>query len=354
MKEDMVAIGKALVISSGLKYKKFSLPVETRWNSLYHLLVTLLRFKDLLTPYYNNVCAPALMLTDQDYILINCVSLLEIFKEATEKFSGVHYPTSTMFLPLLFNMFFKFIEFRTDAVMSAFVSSMEDKILKYWETIPIVHGLATLFDPSQSQGGLDIFFEYYANFLDKNADDQKKSIMHSLQDLFDFYANEQGGSSKQLEPEEVSKEKSKMGAINFFQSLKRQKLKGKSVTTISSNEIQIYLSQYFQTPENFDVLEWWKVNSQLYPILGSIARDVLPVQCSSVASESAFSTCGRIIGDQRTNLNQKRLACSHVYKIGLRRKKKNRTARAIDEFATSSSKEDQEYSKYILVNRDEL
>ncbi|KZV33945.1 zinc finger BED domain-containing protein RICESLEEPER 1-like, partial [Dorcoceras hygrometricum] len=54
---------------------------------------------------------------------------------------------------------------------------------------------------------------------------------------------------------------------------------------------------------NFDILEWWKVNSQLYPILATTARDILPVQASSVAFESPFSMWGRIIGDQRTNLN---------------------------------------------------
>ncbi|KZV13783.1 zinc finger BED domain-containing protein RICESLEEPER 1-like, partial [Dorcoceras hygrometricum] len=225
------------------------------------------------------------------------------FKEATEKFSGIHYPTAPMFLPLIFNIFFKIIEFRENPHLHFFVSSMEDNFFKYWETIPLVHGLAALLDPSQGQVAFDIFFDYYAKFLGKNVDDQKKSIMHSLQELFDLYANEQSTPSKQPEPEERSTQQGKMGALGFYQNFKRQKFKGLSVTRLNSNEIQLYLSQYFETPENFDVLEYWKVNSQLYPILATIARDILPVQASSVASESAFSMCGRIIGDQRTNLN---------------------------------------------------
>ncbi|KZV23085.1 hypothetical protein F511_25619 [Dorcoceras hygrometricum] len=295
---------KQLCISSGVTFKKFPQPIETRWNSLYHLLSTLLRFKDLVTPFYNNIAAEALLLTESDWdVLTQCVSLLEIFKEATEKFSGIHYPTAPMFLPLIFNMFFKIIEFRENPHLHFFVSSMEDKFFKYWETIPLVHGLAALLDPSQGQVSFDIFFDYYAKFLGKNVDDQKKSIMHSLQELFDLYANEQSTPSKQPEPEERSTQQGKMGALGFYQNFKRQKFKGLSVTRLNSNEIQLYLSQYFETPENFDVLEYWKVNSQLYPILATIARDILPVQASSVASESAFSMCGRIIGDQRTNLN---------------------------------------------------
>ncbi|KZV52807.1 zinc finger BED domain-containing protein RICESLEEPER 2-like [Dorcoceras hygrometricum] len=284
---------KQLCISSGVRFKKFPQPIETRWKSLYHLLSTLLRFKDLVTPFYNNIAAEAVLLTESDWdVLTQCVSLLKIFKEAIEKFSGIHYPTAPMFLSLIFNMFFKIIEFRENPHLHFFVSSMEDKFFKYWETIPLVHGLAALLDPSQGQVAFDIFFDYYAKFLGKNVDAQKKSIMHSLQQLFNLCANEQSTPRKQPEPEERSTQQGKMGALGFYRNFKRQNFKGKSVTRLNSNEIQLYLSQYFETLENFDVLEWWKVNSQLYLILATIARDILHVQASSVASESAFSMCG--------------------------------------------------------------
>jgi hypothetical protein len=40
-----------------------------------------------------------------------------------------------------------------------------------------------------------------------------------------------------------------------------------------------------------------------YPILSRMARDVLAAPASTVASESAFSTSGRIINDHRTRLS---------------------------------------------------
>ncbi|CAH9074145.1 unnamed protein product, partial [Cuscuta epithymum] len=52
----------------------------------------------------------------------------------------------------------------------------------------------------------------------------------------------------------------------------------------------------------FDVLGWWKSASVKYPILALIAKDVLVVQVSTVASESAFSTGGRIIDSFRSSL----------------------------------------------------
>ncbi|KAF3660556.1 hypothetical protein FXO38_12116 [Capsicum annuum] len=47
--------------------------------------------------------------------------------------------------------------------------------------------------------------------------------------------------------------------------------------------------------EDFDILNWWKVNSPRFTILSLLARDVLTIPMSSVASECAFSTGGRIL-----------------------------------------------------------
>lgn len=53
----------------------------------------------------------------------------------------------------------------------------------------------------------------------------------------------------------------------------------------------------------FDILSWWKYNGSLYPILSKVARDVLSIHVSTVASESAFSTGGRVVDPHRSSLN---------------------------------------------------
>jgi hypothetical protein len=42
--------------------------------------------------------------------------------------------------------------------------------------------------------------------------------------------------------------------------------------------------------KEFDILMWWMANATKYPILVCIAKDLLAIPASSVASESAFST----------------------------------------------------------------
>ena len=64
----------------------------------------------------------------------------------------------------------------------------------------------------------------------------------------------------------------------------------------SEPELSRYLAdKHERITKEFDILEYWKVNSNKYPILSLLAKDVLAVPASTVPSESAFSTGGRII-----------------------------------------------------------
>ena len=55
--------------------------------------------------------------------------------------------------------------------------------------------------------------------------------------------------------------------------------------------------------ENFDILMWWKINSSRYRVFSQIARDVLAILVSTVASESAFSTGGRVLDSLCSSLS---------------------------------------------------
>jgi hypothetical protein len=72
-----------------------------------------------------------------------------------------------------------------------------------------------------------------------------------------------------------------------------------------NNELDKYLAENCEGRKdvNFDVLLWWKTNSSRYQVLSKMARDVLAVPVSTVASESAFSTGGRILDPFRSSLS---------------------------------------------------
>jgi hypothetical protein len=72
----------------------------------------------------------------------------------------------------------------------------------------------------------------------------------------------------------------------------------------NDSELSRYLADKREMrSKEFDILSYWKVNSNKYPILSLMAKDVLAVPASTVPSESAFSTGGRIIDPLRCSLS---------------------------------------------------
>ena len=70
--------------------------------------------------------------------------------------------------------------------------------------------------------------------------------------------------------------------------------------------MEIYLSEAIvEDDATFDILRWWKLNSERFHILLCMARDVLAVLISTVASESPFSTGGRVLDVFRSSLTPK-------------------------------------------------
>lgn len=53
----------------------------------------------------------------------------------------------------------------------------------------------------------------------------------------------------------------------------------------------------------FEILSWWKLNAPKYPTLAKMARDVLAIPVTSVASESMFSAGGRVLTTHRASLD---------------------------------------------------
>ena len=90
-----------------------------------------------------------------------------------------------------------------------------------------------------------------------------------------------------------------------------------SNAVLSDHEFDRYLldrNEKVEVGQDFDILNWWKLNGVKYPVLALIANEVLAIPVSTVASESAFSTGGRIVNSYRTSLTPlmvERLICTH-------------------------------------------
>ncbi|CAN0875214.1 Putative AC9 transposase [Linum grandiflorum] len=84
-----------------------------------------------------------------------------------------------------------------------------------------------------------------------------------------------------------------------------QSQRKRSRTSSVTSELDTYLNEdILPRTSDFDILMWWKINDPKYPILQEIARDILVVPITSVASESAFSSGGRLLDPHRSILHE--------------------------------------------------
>ena len=135
-------------------------------------------------------------------------------------------------------------------------------------------------------------------------------VSKTMTDLFDYYKETSGvdsGRSKisgetQEQNEECDTDES---AQAYLRRRYKRKRVEESVGEASKSELERYLESDDKVDDdkNFDILGWWKVNSSKYPILAMMAKDILAIPVSTVASESAFSTGGRILDAFRSSLS---------------------------------------------------
>ena len=135
--------------------------------------------------------------------------------------------------------------------------------------------------------------------------------------LFEYYVKKSPKSSLHVpysptSSDNSSSKSSVSGCGNFVNRgrlrTKQQFEKHKEVSGSSSNksELERYLAEDIELDsDDFDILMWWKVNEPRFPILAEMVRDVLAIPISSVASECAFSTGGRVLDPFRSSLTPK-------------------------------------------------
>ncbi|CAH9145513.1 unnamed protein product [Cuscuta epithymum] len=84
--------------------------------------------------------------------------------------------------------------------------------------------------------------------------------------------------------------------------VKRLKGSGEFVTS----EFDRYLNEQLgEEEDDMDALSWWAINGHRFPIVSRMARDILAIPLSTVASESAFSAGGRHLDPFRSSLTPK-------------------------------------------------
>ncbi|KAL5560120.1 hypothetical protein UlMin_036331 [Ulmus minor] len=234
------------------------------------------------------------------------VNFLQSFYDVTLKFSATKSVSINCFYNEICELHNQINELsgNDDNLLSKMVSNMKLKFDKYWgnpENINLLMFLAIVLDPRYKMGYVKFSLQYFYDV--QTVASVTLLIEHTLNRLYAVY----GGGFKPMSDESSKLHES--ASSNQRRTFLSNFIKHQEEHSVleSCNEVEKYLGDENVNPltPSFDILLWWKVNSTKYNILAMIARDVLVVPVSSVASEQAFSTDGRILDPYRSSLNPK-------------------------------------------------
>ncbi|KAG8482803.1 hypothetical protein CXB51_024369 [Gossypium anomalum] len=295
------------------------LDVPTRWNSTYMMLKVAEKYERAFKSYVRDDHNFFLDLntgdgvpTFDDWKLVRkVIKVLELFYHLTLNVSGSLHVTSHSLFEVLTDVHCLFDGWQDcgDLEIISMTSKMRDKYNKYWgegNKINMLVYLTVIFYPRCKMS----FLDFGVNLLFPNiANDIMKMIDKELHCLFNEYSFNAGRI--QLFEYRSSSSTNLCSSMEIDQSeiktgLAKQKYlkKKKQVGFESKFELDRYLGEdkEVKNSSSFDLLLWWKMNSLRFPILAQMARDILAIPISTVASKSAFSTGGRVLDSFRSSL----------------------------------------------------
>lgn len=194
------------------------------------------------------------------------------------------------------------------------------QILECMKTVNRMLILATVFDPRKNMQFAKLCFEKFY----ENESLESKAMLESVGDLLRSMLKEYNtrfrgstgqasqsnhASSSQPPPETQDQGTDRMELVVEDFGYERMNCVYKELVVetedFTRDELEMYLKEAVETPKllvgiEFEILSWWKVHKMKYHVLAEMARDLLAMQVLSVASESAFSTSGRILEPYRS------------------------------------------------------
>jgi len=204
---------------------------------------------------------------------------------------------------------------------------MYTKFEKYWAAPSMILLIAAVLDPSMKA---DFVKFYFMTVESAKVQEKMRELKQYLNQYYLEYErivrNIAGPIFTSHEEEVLSQGESSSSGLHGKRRVElafAQFSSQNSRTRLERSELDIYLDDprvVVRAGENFNVLAWWKKNSDAYPILSLMARDFLSIPVSTVSSESAFSCAGRILGKNRTYLspeNLEALVCVKDWLFGL-------------------------------------
>ncbi|KAK9195172.1 hypothetical protein WN943_003291 [Citrus x changshan-huyou] len=179
-----------------------------------------------------------------------------------------------------------------DVYMKTMAQKMIEKFEKYWSDFCTILAIAIILDPRYKMA----FIEFaYSKVYGQNSE-ELKHVRDKLFSIFGEYNLITPSSSTTSVLTQMSDVGSSAGQFDDFDNMDCS-------AYVRKSELELYLDEpRIDRKIDLDILSFWKGNGFRYPNLSFMARDILSIPISIVASESAFSVGGRVLDQFRSVL----------------------------------------------------
>ncbi|GAU17843.1 hypothetical protein TSUD_329690 [Trifolium subterraneum] len=259
--------------------RKLALDCPTRWNSTYKMLDIAIEYKDVFIRLKLKRCDP----------LYTCLPTNEQWQFAKDickiKLAIEEWKNSS------------------NSIIAMMATKMMEKFQNYWSDVHDMMGVAAVLDPTKKMAVLDFWFpKLYGQ--DSSAQVSRiKELCYGL--LYDYQQT----------------------ILRDAQPTSPPTIGTTTVLADDESEFAAYIDTIAENSSS-------SVNGVVYPTLQAIARDVLAIPISTVASESAFSTSGRILSPHRSRLNWTTVEALMCARSWLWAAENDGTSRVAQEYAT--------------------
>ncbi|XP_031264008.1 zinc finger BED domain-containing protein RICESLEEPER 2-like [Pistacia vera] len=312
--ESRLKVFSEIVLQRRLPFRKLIFYCKTRWNSTYDMLATTIKFKRFFRSFEERDISYQYCPKEEDWDKVEKIcEILKVFSGATNLISGSDYPTSNLFLKQVcsIKIMLDSKSEHEDEFIRTLVWKMKQKFDIYWGECNLLMIVATVLDTilkmrviqwvfpkmypeAEAQANIvivwDALYEVYGEYVDASRALTATCASTSEGDGLQVVGE---GSGPAVDRPEVWDGFSEF--LDVVKTVEPTKL-----------ELDCYLGEECHKcvgdPMAFDALTWWKTNATKFPILSTMARDILIIPITMVTSEFAFNAGSRVIDTYQSSL----------------------------------------------------
>ncbi|KAL2895082.1 putative AC transposase [Bienertia sinuspersici] len=285
---------------------KLQYDVCTRWNSTYKMIKRCLEARKAIDLFATRESNFDYGLSTNEWEVVQFVcKFLEPFNDITTLFSGSDYPTTNLYLlhVVAIEKWLVLAHNHNVPSIQLMCQSMMEKYEKYWSDHVIILSVAVVLDPRfklKFVKGL-----YSMLYVPSEVDVRVRKVYDAMVELYDF--NRSSSSQTIPLPSQSYSNRSHSASSYSSHQFSTADFMNDFFSSTSCGEIDSKLDNYLNASlvaneDGFDVLKYWQSQKSIYPVLSRMAKDILAIPITSVASESSFSMGGRVLTKFRTSL----------------------------------------------------